>query len=241
MVAQIKNGLVFHHLSSFIAAADSDEDLTEQLGHVGTMLSKHYKRINASSYVNIGAGRPPVPLWLAKKIESGAFIEVADLLPERLGEKQKDAHRTKRQKRSLTILEWLQCFSTYVSVVARKHPERIADLMGYQSLIIEASMEYKGDCWAGYDRRFRQQAASRPNITWSTNDSTLWSLAFTGRAKVSRCSYCFSLSHRSADCELSPDQPRTSSQTTRKIYFRWNESTCTFPNCKYDHICYICA
>ena len=162
---------------------------------------------------------------------------MADLLPERLGEKQKDAHRTKRQKRSLTILEWLQCFSTYVSVVARKHPERIADLMGYQSLIIEASMEYKGDCWAGYDRRFHQQAASRPDITWSTNDSTLWSLAFTGRAKVSRCSYCFSLSHRSADCELSPDQPRTSSQTTRKICFRWNESTCTFPNCKYDHIC----
>ena len=31
------NGLVFHHLSSFIAAAESDEDLTEQPGHVGTM------------------------------------------------------------------------------------------------------------------------------------------------------------------------------------------------------------
>ena len=89
MVAQIKNGLVLHHLSSFIAVAENDEDLMEQLGHVGTMSSKHYKRIDASSYVNIGAGCPPVPLWLAKRIESGAFIEMADLLPERLGEKQR--------------------------------------------------------------------------------------------------------------------------------------------------------
>ena len=89
MVAQIKNGLVFHHLSSFIAAAENDEDLSEQLGHVGTMSSKHYKRIDASSYVDIGAGRPPVPLWLAKRIESRAFIEMADLPPERLGEKQR--------------------------------------------------------------------------------------------------------------------------------------------------------
>ena len=132
-------------------------------------------------------------------------------------------------------------FFTYVSVVSRNHPECIPDLMGYQSLIIEASMEYKGDCWVGYDRRFRQQVASHPSTTWSTNDSTLWSLAFTGRAKVSRCSYCFSLFHRSADCELSPDQPQTHTQTTCKFCFRWNESTCTFPNCKYEHVCYIFA
>ena len=111
---------------------------------------------------------------LAKKIESVAFIEMSDLLPEHMGiHRRRDDHRSKHSKRSLTILEWLQCFSTYVSIVSRNHPERIPDLMGYQSLIIEASMEYKGDCWAGYDWRFRQQAASHPSTTWSTNDSTL--------------------------------------------------------------------
>ena len=166
---------------------------------------------------------------------------MADLLPERLGDKERGHHRNKHSKRSLSILEWVQCFSTYVAVVARKHPERIADLMGYQSLIIDASLEYKGDCWAGYDRRFRQQAVSRPSLVWSTNDLTLWSLAFTGCAKVARCSYCFSLSHRSADCELAPDQTRSPNQAHRKFCFRWNESACTFPSCKYEHACYICA
>jgi len=63
--------------------------------------------------------------------------------------------------------------STYIAVVARKHPERIADLMGYQSLVIDTSLEYKGDCWAGYDWRFCQQAVSHPSLVWSTNNSTL--------------------------------------------------------------------
>ena len=27
----------------------------------------------------------------------------------------------------------------------------------------------------------------------------------------------------------------------RTFCFCWNESTCTFPGCKYDHACYICA
>ena len=165
--------------------------------------SQKQKRIDALSNISIGAGHLPVPMRLAKKIESGAFMELSDLLPELMGiHRRRDDHRSKCSKRFLAILEWLQRFSTYVSVVSRNHPDHIPDIMGYQSLIIEASMD---DCWAGYDRRYRQQVASHPSTTWSINHPTLWSLAFTGRAKVSRCSYCFSLSHRSADCELSPD------------------------------------
>jgi len=72
----------------------------EQLTYVGAMASKHNRR---NGYVNIGAGRPPVQLQLAKKVESGVFIEMADLLPERLGDKQKGYHRSKHSKQSLSI------------------------------------------------------------------------------------------------------------------------------------------
>jgi len=107
---------------------------------------------DGSSNISIGTGRQPVPTRLAKKIEAGAFIEMSDLLPEHMGIYRRSADcRSKYSKCSLTILEWLQCFYSYVSVISRNHPERVPDLMGYQSLIIEASMEYKGDCWAGYD------------------------------------------------------------------------------------------
>jgi len=59
------------------------------------MASKHNRR---NGYVKIGAGRPPVPPQLAKKIESGVFIEMADLLPEYFGDKQKRCHRSKHSK-----------------------------------------------------------------------------------------------------------------------------------------------
>ena len=115
---------------------------------------------------------------------------------------------------------------------------------GHQSLIIDASLEFKGDSWARYDHRFCQQAASNPQMSWSLMDSTLWSLAFTGCARTSRCCYYFSLTYRSSDCRLSPDPPTNSNQSSHKICFWWNESPnpqCTFPSCKFDHVYYICA
>ena len=47
-----------------------------------------------------------------------------------------------------------------MAVLTQKHPERIPDLLGYQQLIIEASLEYEGDNWLGYDRQFRLTAAA---------------------------------------------------------------------------------
>ena len=79
--------------------------------------------------------------------------------------------------------------------------------MGYQILMLEASNEYQNNRWLAYDQRFRQLAASQPSCKWSITDSTLWSLAFTGQAKVNRCKHCFSLFHQSIDCEFAQVQP----------------------------------
>lgn len=51
--------------------------------------------------------------------------------------------------------------------------------------LVEACMEYEGDRWLGYDRRFRQNAASSPDAIWGRIDPTLWNMAFVGQAKVS--------------------------------------------------------
>lgn len=52
----------------------------------------------------------------------------------------------------------------------------------------------------GYDCHFRQQAAATPT-RWDVVNSTLWNLAFSGRACTS-CCCCFSLSHCYSDCEI---------------------------------------
>ena len=94
--------------------------------------------------------------------------------------------------------------------------------MGYQILMLEASNEYQNNRWLAYDRRFRQLATSQPSSKWSNTDSTLWSLAFTGQAKVNRCKHCFSLFHQSIDCEFASSSTSSSrDQCLQRFTLAW--------------------
>ena len=208
----------------------------------------------SSTVICIGAGLPPVPQKLVKRIQAGEFIDMSELLPDRLGinagpplEGDKESKQTKRRQVA-NILEWVQCFSVFTAVRTQKCPEKTQDLLGYLAPIVEARMEYEGDGWLGYDRRFRQNAAASLDTTWARIDPTLWNMAFVGQAKVSRCKHCFSLTHTATDCNwapspstLKPYTPRpTGSSRPSKICYEWNHSpsqTCPFPACRYQHIC----
>ena len=167
--------------------------------------------------LHMGAGLPPVPAKLVARIEAGEFVDMAELLPDKLGFSKTtlnddQARPSKPRRRRVTnILEWTQCFAIYMAVVCKKQPERMPDLLGYMILIIEANMEYDGEAWLGYDLRFRQRAASDQKTVWSQSDSMLWDLAFSGKAKANRCCYCFSLTHSSPQCEWAPDSQPTPS------------------------------
>ena len=41
------------------------------------------------------------------------------------------------------------CYPFYIAVVEKEQSECIADLMGYQSLVIDVLIEYKDDYWIG--------------------------------------------------------------------------------------------
>ena len=149
----------------------------------------------------IGTGLPPVPQKMVVKIQSKEFVDMSELLPNCLGclktgqitDDQATSRPTKRY--ISTILAWIQCFGIYMAVLTQKHPEQMSDLLGYQHIIITASLEYEGDNWLGYDRQFRLTAAATQNPTWRYVDQTLWSLTFSTKAKTTRCQYCFSINH----------------------------------------------
>ena len=201
---------------------------------------------------------------MVEKIQSGEFIDLAELLPDRIGSlsgnptlEDEDRVGSKKKKRQVTtILEWVRCFSLYMAIIALKHPGKLPDLLGYQVLIVEARMEYEGDGWLGYDRRFRQMAAAVPTTTWARIEPTLWNMAFAGKARAARCKYCFSLSHSEQQCELAPVegqatdfQPKASSTQLsqarqRPICNEWNYNPaprCPIPRCRYRHICLPCS
>ena len=133
------------------------------------------------SVATFGAGLPPVPAKLIKRIQEGEFIEMGELAIDWLGlPSVEDSTKTSRSKRRpvTSIVEWAQCFSNYIAVLVQAQPERVADLLGYQHLILEAHLEYEGDGWVAYDRRFRQIAATAPGGLWAHRDVDLWNMVF---------------------------------------------------------------
>ena len=139
-----------------------------------------------------------------------------------------------------------------MAVRAQKDPDKIQDMLGYQTLIVEARMEYEGEGWLGYDRRFRQNAAATTESCWSKIDPTLWNKAFAGQAKATRCKHCFSLTHTAEECDWAPT-PSTNKPTptvkpnparSLQVCYEWNHNpspSCPFPGCKYQHICWFCS
>ena len=145
------------------------------------------------------------------RIEAGEYIDKIELLPGRLGTIRSPANDDSvkagyQRRRALSgILEWAQCFATYMAACCRNQPHRIQDLLAYQTLIIEVSLEYQGDGWLGYDWWFRQRAAGNPALVWANIDTTPWNLAFAGQASASHCCHCFCLSHTIDQCDWVPE------------------------------------
>ena len=193
--------------------------------------------------VAIGEGLPPIPGKLVKKIESGLYVELGELLPDYLSATNAmgniaDAPKVSKPvtRPTLSIIEWVQSFGIYTAVLSKSQPHRVADLLGYQTLILQAHQEFQGDFWLRYDRTFRQKAATVKNIKWATMYTTLWSLAFSGRGRSG------SFNERNRD-QGSPKYGNTSTQSPRQppVCFKWNRDVCTFCNCKFLHKCSYCV
>ena len=84
---------------------------------------------------------------------------MSDLFPNRIGvmKSEKDDEgedkcmtAIKKKRQVTSIMEWVQCFGIYTAVLAEKYPQKVKDLLGYQTLIVEAHMEYEGGTWMGY-------------------------------------------------------------------------------------------
>ena len=92
--------------------------------------------------LGILAGLPPaiapsgvgISAKVAQRIWKGEFVEMAELLPEKLGQADslpstsKEDKQKARKKRVASILQWVECFHTYIGVLVQQHPGRTQDL-----------------------------------------------------------------------------------------------------------------
>ena len=86
---------------------------------------------------------PVVPAKLVRKILSGEFVDMAELLKDNMeAERRRHSSNADAMQGHLgqpsarrevpDLMSWLQCFSSYAAVVCSKHPEKTRELWAYQ-------------------------------------------------------------------------------------------------------------
>lgn len=220
----------------------------------------------------MGDSMVPLPKKLINKIIRLEFVEMHELLPENwpdlVAEEQARLYEVFGKKKPppvTNILTWTECFASLVSVLSTAYPNYVPEFMAYMSIIIKCSKRFEGSGWFSYDRAFRRQAATIKNLNWSQTDSTLFSLAFTGKAKqMSTCDLCFSTNHTTNQCPdaqfsffpvqawtsnigmgTSSPFPQSGAKPARTVCGLYNSRrgplSCTFgARCKFAHICSLC-
>ena len=96
------------------------------------------------------------------------------------------ASHKKTPKEVTDIMDWIQCFGMYIAVVSLKEPHRIPDLIGYQNLIVQSSIDSHEGRWIIYDRHFRLKASATTIQEWSAIDITVWRMAFPEQLSITQ-------------------------------------------------------
>ena len=233
---------------------------------VATLAHEGEKVLPQGGGVYVGKGLPPVPLKLAKKIRSGDYIEMEELLPE-VGNLEDDIPgepKRRCSRRVYDIFTWLQCFGVYVSIRGAQAPEVIPELMAYMTTIIRVNREYSGTEWRSYDTLFRKHAALRRDTNWSVINPTIYARCFTAATRnPPRCKLCLAISHDTKDCSqqditdyslegrlksmeqtmwaLAPAHPQTPVKSSGEVCRKWNRGECNYPYCRHTHVCSSCG
>ena len=167
----------------------------------------------------LSEGLPPVPAKLVSKIWKGEFVDMAELLCDNLealrrgtltGPSATDAPPAKRPRREVPdLLSWVQCFDTFMAVVASKKPEKLRQLLAYQILMVREARRCGGRGWLAYDTMFRQQVAGDDTADWSKLNSSLYAVSFLAQSvKAKSCTLCMEADHGEEDCALARQKPR---------------------------------
>ena len=176
----------------------------------------------------MGAGLLALPKKTIERIRANEYIGFAELPPAK-GKGRPVPHSLEGQ-----------VIVVYVATLATHQPERLTDLMAYQSLIAKASIKFEWPSWVVYDQNFRQEAAGNPDQLWGKADPSLYAQCFTGQAVSAEnwCSKCQCLK-RAWSSAIGPQGGKGEQQICQK--FNRHNGDCRFgKECRFLHVCSAC-
>ncbi len=217
----------------------------------------------------VGEGLPTVPKRVYERMVRGEYVDLAELCPagalDSLNPEPdpqhyvltRDLQLSRARRRPIKdINTWIQCFTVYVAVRAKKSPEVVPEMLVYLLTIMRAQKEFEEPAWRLYDVAFREKAASTRNTQWSKIDPHLYNQVFTGRARrVTFCTHCQATTHTSEECKEAPPRKKVavsgetgwgpsgspSVEADTGICWQFNQGFCEYqPNCRFKHVCSAC-
>ena len=146
---------------------------------------------------------------------------MAKLLPDNLelarrsAEAQRSASCSSKapKKRELSedwkgLVAWSVCFSTFVAIVSKEHPEKFQELLAYHATILIEALRFGCKEWLSYDKMFKEHIEKEPNSSWSMLHPMFYSLSFLSqRVEALTCPRCMAPDHSKSECALSSLEP----------------------------------
>ena len=165
------------------------------------------------------------------------------------------------------LLSWVQCFSVYTAVVASAFPERVHELLPYQTLIICEIRRCGRKGWLAYDSfsssRWRENGKGRRGVgsTRTSSRPPFWhwglSVAELQPLPGVRSPGGLHSGQRKGECQQCTPQLKAHSYREQMregvqrgsrgkapcstICFSWNQKDCSFPYHRYLHVCVQCG
>ena len=126
----------------------------------------------------LSAALQPIPARLVRRIQSGEFVEMRDLLTDNIAlHEQLEAVQgpllsaatpgalRARLREVPSLISWVFCFAAYM--VVRTQDEATREMLSYCRRVIREALRHGGQGWQEYDRSFQAQAAIDRSLRWN--------------------------------------------------------------------------
>ena len=178
----------------------------------------------------LGGGLPAIPADIMKRVEDNSYVELSELLPEKIQEAflYPDSKGKKKAQPLDKFVDWVLAFTVYSQALLAKDPTIAGDLIIFIGTVARLARDHPGAAWAIYERNFRANAVADPSTKWSTLNQEVWALSTVSKASMSASS--------------GPGLPQPpSKRRAQNTCDKWNEgSFCPFKTCRFYHACSTC-
>lgn len=191
----------------------------------------------------LGGGLPSLPHEFVKKIANHEYVELGDLLPERIQEASLFPEGKLRRRSSPIekFVDWVLAFSTYSHGLLAKNPAIAAELITFMGTVARLARDHPGMAWSAYERNFRANMTADHSLSWKKLDQEVWALAMVGQPGIGHGSSVSGSSSAPPSYNPAYNPPNARKRSTAQVCRVWNEGKfCPFKTCPYSHVCSTC-